>query len=424
MTNGMARVGRADWEQHANARTGAGAVFDPFPTLATLRRESPVLADSLPAILGVEDPLADVFGDRPQFWTLTYAATAEVLADPARFGNHGLKPMSERNYGKVSLQASDGPEHRRFRQALQPAFNRRGLDLWLRWLPDRLDELIDRIEARGRANLYFDYCAEFPSYVTARGFGVRAADTSLFAQWGALLQTAATDPDQLETVTASVTDYLAALIDESRLHPAANIVSLLVGPTAQAGAQPLPDEEVLGLLRNLMPAGVGTTYRTLGIVLLALLERPPLLERVASNPDLVRPAIEEGLRWDPPVAWVPRVAVHDCELAGLEIPEGAVVYACLAAANRDPAVFADPDEFDIDRSSRLHLSFSAGTHFCIGAQLGRLELEMALARLLERLPALRLDPAEPRPAVTGFLFRMPTAVPALWQTREDTHGNP
>ena len=164
-----------------------------------------------------------------------------------------------------------------------------------------------------------------------------------------------------------------------------------------------------------MPAGVGTTFRTLGIVLVALLERPDLLERVKRDPEALIPrVIDEVLRWNPPVAWMLRMASQDVELSGVQIPAGAIVHAGIAAANRDPLSFRSPDELDPDRLDLAHLSFSAGPHYCVGMQVSRLELETALATLLRRLPRLRPDTSVAAPEVTGLMFRMPTGAPATW----------
>ena len=411
-----AGVGRHEWERRATARTGAGAVFDPFPVLAEMRADAPVHATSISAVFGLADPLEHVFGDRAHVCTLDYATTAEVLGDTARFSNAGLKPMSEPNYGPVSFQGTDGPEHRRYRMLVQPAFGRRGLAMWNQWLAPRLDELIDGFAADGAANLYFAYCAQFPAYVTAKAFGVPDADVALFSQWAATLQTGAADPDEAAATSQRVVDYLLAIIADRRRTERDDLISLIVRSeiTDEDGTHRPTDEQILGLVRNIMPAGVGTTYRTLGIVLLALLASPGLLARVAAERELLRPAIEEALRWNSPVTWMLRVATTDTELAGVPVPAGAVVEACIGAANRDPAQYTRPDEYDLDRAERPHLSFSIGPHFCIGAQVGRMEVETALGRLLDRLPGLGADPAAEEPEVTGLMFRMPTAVPARW----------
>lgn len=409
-------VGRSDWERHATARTGAGVVFDPFATFAKLRGEGRVHETSISELFGVPDPLGHVFGDRPHFATMDYATTSAVLNDASRFSNSGLMVMSSQAYGPVSFQASDGAEHRRYRRLAQPAFSKYGMRLWSDSLGPRLDELIDSFIDDGQADLYFAYCAQFPAFVTSKAMGIPDEDFETFSRWAALLQTGAGEPAELAEVSRLVVEYLLGIIATRRENPGADLISQLVSREIvdEDGSYLPSDEQVLGLVRNIMPAGVGTTFRTLGIILVALLERPALLAEVTANRELVRPVIEEALRWNPPVTWMLRAAEHDTELEGHFIPEGAIIEGCIGAANRDPAIFENPDDFDPHRPSRPNLSFSVGPHFCIGAQVGRMEIDVALNRVLDRLPNLRFDTAVDRPQITGLMFRMPTAVPSRW----------
>jgi cytochrome P450 len=410
-------VGRDDWERSATQRTGAGAVFDPYPKYAELRAAGPVLAGSIPSHFGLDDPLHAVFGDRPHFATFDWEHTERVLKDSATFGSSGLAPMNARQFGPISLQSSDGIEHRRYRMLMQPAFARRGLAMWERWLVGRLDSLIDQFEANGRADLYFAYCAPFPAYVTAMAFGVPPEDVEMFSRWAAMLQIGASTPEVADEASRNVVDYMSRVIADRRREPQEDLISLLVNsrlPDDDGGGL-ASDEQILGLVRNIMPAGVGTTFRTLGIVLVTLLERPALLDRVRSDPTLIPPLIDEVLRWNPPVAWMLRMATQATALGGLAVPAGSIIHAGIAAANRDPSVVADPDTVNVDRADRVHLSFSAGPHFCVGMQVSRLELETALTTLLRRLPELRPDRDVDPPTITGLMFRMPTGVPACWR---------
>ncbi len=276
--------------------------------------------------------------------------------------------------------------------------------------------LIDGFVDDNEGNLYFSYCAQFPAFVTSKAMGIPDDDFETFSRWAAMLQTGAGAPEELAEVSRLVVDYLLAIIAERRKAPGSDLISQLVSREIvdDEGSYLPSDEQVLGLVRNIMPAGVGTTYRTLGIILVALLERPALLAEVTENREMVRPVIEEALRWNPPVTWMLRVAEDDCELEGHFVPKGAIIEGCIGAANRDPDVFENPDDFDPHRPSRPNLSFSVGPHFCIGAQVGRMEIDVSLNRLLDRLPHLRADTAVESPQITGLMFRMPTGVPARW----------
>jgi cytochrome P450 len=161
----------------------------------------------------------------------------------------------------------------------------------------------------------------------------------------------------------------------------------------------------------ILPAGVETTYRASGNLLVALLTEPSLMEMLRADRGLVRGAIEEALRWEPPISTVVRVATQDCEVGGVAIPAGTNVSVSVAAANRDPHHYPDPDRFDPTRSNIAHLTFGAGPHVCLGMSLARMETAVAINALLDRLPDLRLDPSAPRPVINGVAFRSPAALP-------------
>ena len=204
-----AGIGRDDWERGATQRTGAGAVFDPYDRYSELRAAGPVLPGSISSQFGLVDPLHEVFGHLPHFATYDWTSTERVLKDSESFGNAGLAPMNVRQFGPVSLQTSDGVEHRRYRMLMQPAFARRGLAMWERWLVDRLDTLIDAFETEGSTDLYFGYCASFPAHVTAMAFGVPAADVEMFSRWAAMLQIGASTPDVADEASRNVVDYMS-----------------------------------------------------------------------------------------------------------------------------------------------------------------------------------------------------------------------
>jgi cytochrome P450 len=163
----------------------------------------------------------------------------------------------------------------------------------------------------------------------------------------------------------------------------------------------------------LLPAGAETTYRSSSNLLCGLLNDPDQLDALRTDRSLVRPAIEEGLRWEPPLTSIARTATRDVELCGVAIPEGSVVTVCLGAANRDPARWDDPDCFDVRRLPKPHLSFATGPHTCLGLHLARMETSVALNALLDRASGLRLDPEAEDVHVTGFTFRAPRALPVV-----------
>jgi cytochrome P450 len=156
---------------------------------------------------------------------------------------------------------------------------------------------------------------------------------------------------------------------------------------------------------------VETTYRASGNLLVALLTDAEQLDRVRANPGMLGGAFEEALRWEPPITTVMRVAARDCELSGVAIPAGTNVSVSVAAANRDPQRYPDPDRFDPARRNIAHLTFGGGPHLCLGMHLARMEATVAINALLDRLPDLRLDPSAPAPHISGMAFRSPAALP-------------
>lgn len=411
-------VGRSDWERETTSRTGAGAVDDPYPKFAALRKNGPIHRGSTFEIFGVPDPTRDVWPDAHRFTIISFAEAEQVLRDAETFSNAGIRRMTEYVFGPVSLMGSDDPEHRQYRLLVQPAFARKSLSMWSQFVRPRLDELIDSFIAKGRGDIYFDYCAQFPVYVIGMALGVKREDLEQFHEWAAKLQVAAAPPDEARAAREAVHRYMLDIVNERRRAPRENdLITLLVQSEIDEGEGPrkLSDEQILGLISNLLPAGAGTTYRSLGITLVTLLERPALLAQVREDRTLVPVVIEEVLRWNGPVLVAPpRLATRDTEIAGVAVPKDSIVECCIAAANRDPAQFENPDVFDPFRPQKPTLSFSTGPHFCVGSQVARMELVTALNALLDRLPDLRFDPDQPQPTLTGLWYRMPTGVPAIW----------
>ena len=183
---------------------------------------------------------------------------------------------------------------------------------------------------------------------------------------------------------------------------------------AELDGERLDDEEIFSFLRLLLPAGVETTFRSSGNFIHALLTHPDQLDALRLDRSLMPQAIEEALRWEPPLLITSRVVTRDTELRGIPVPAGANVTVMLGAANRDPDRYREPDRFDIFRDPKQHISFGHGPHMCLGMHLARMETRVAVDALLDRLPDLRLDPEGDDPHIHGQIFRSPTALPALF----------
>jgi cytochrome P450 len=202
------------------------------------------------------------------------------------------------------------------------------------------------------------------------------------------------------------------MVHQRRSDPAEDLISKLA--TEEADGERLTDDEILDFLRHLFPAGADTTYLGVGSTLYALLTHPEQLEVVRADPEeRCRWAAEEGLRWAPPVSLQPRANPHDVVWHDIAIPAGTPLLFGITPANRDPAVFADPDRFDVSPRPASILSFGLGTHFCVGAHLARVEMDVALRVLLQRLPRLRLvdDADSGIVGVIGSILQGPNRLP-------------
>lgn len=204
-------------------------------------------------------------------------------------------------------------------------------------------------------------------------------------------------------------DYLEPLVEARRTEPAGDLLSELVH--AEIDGARLADEKIYGFLRLLLPAGAETTYRAFGSCLLALLERPEAMARVLADRSLVPAAVEETLRWETSVTMVARVAATDTEIGGCPVPAGSSVSVINGSASRDEARWADPGEWDLDREPQQHMAFGTGPHQCLGMHLARMELEVGINAVLDRLPNLRLDPDAETPVISGYAFRGPATLP-------------
>jgi cytochrome P450 len=273
--------------------------------------------------------------------------------------------------------------------------------------------LLDGLAGRGAAELRTALAAPVAAAVVAHALGLGDVDVAAVLGWyGAIVAavTAATAGDPVPADgRAGFAALRAALLAEVDRDPRR---SLLAAAAAPGG---LTREEVVANAAVLLFGGIETTEGTIASALAHLLTHPAELARARDDPARVPAAVEESLRLEPAAATVDRYATAALELGGARIAPGDLVTVSIAGANRDPAVFADPDRYDPDRpNAGRHISWAAGPHVCVGMHLARLETHAALAGALARLPGLRLDPAHPPPAARGLVFRKPAAVHAVW----------
>jgi cytochrome P450 len=237
-----------------------------------------------------------------------------------------------------------------------------------------------------------------------------ASEIRTFHKLAVALQLSQVDPVHGHEAHDKLGTYLQALLDERRRNPGTDLISVL--GTVELDGERLPDESIVSFFRLILGAAGDTAYRTTGSLLVALLkERPDQLEMIKANRALIPQAIEEALRWEGPVSVDWRTAAKDVELSGVKIPKGAIVQVVAGIANRDPAIYADPDRYDLTRPfPRPHLGFGAGPHICLGQHLARIEMAKAMNTLLDRFPNLRLNLDYPPPLIVGSMMRVPRRV--------------
>jgi len=394
---------------------GAGVVRDPYPIFAEMRRECPVHTGPFADRFGLPEPSGMMARDGRYYTALSYNAVQQVLLDGETFSSSGYAPTVGMLMGHSILEM-DEPEHGRYRALIQQAFGLKAMEGWeVAIVAPIVNQLIDRFAERGRAELVRELTLPFPIQVIAAMLGLPPADLPQFHRWAVELISIMVDISRGIEASQKLRDYFATVLADRRSNPRDDLISVLA--QAELNGQRLTDEEIFAFLRLLLPAGAETTYRSSSSLLFGLLRNPDQLEAVRNDRSLIKRAIEEGLRWEPPLTGIARLAMREVDLEGVRIPEGAVVSVCLGAANHDDTRWEKPDEFNIFREPKTHMAFAFGAHTCIGMHLARMETRVFLNALLDRLPGLRLDPEAEDVHVTGLGFRAPRTLPVVFDVR-------
>ncbi len=388
-------------------------------TFAAMREHDPVL----------RQPGLD--GTTPIWFLTRYEDVMAVLLDDTRFvlnPENALMPDDlEARRASGALQAdsristhvltTDGDQHRRLRRLVTKAFTPRIVEGLRPRIQVIADELIDEIEPRGEMDLVDDYAFPLPIIVICELLGIPVEDRDRFREWSNLFVSPALTDEERQRFSVAIEEFLAylhELFERRRADPGVDLVSALV--QAEEAGDTLSEDELFSMVVLLIVAGHETTVSLIGNSVRALLDHPEQLERMRAEPALLPAAVEELLRFDSPVERsITRWAATDVEVGGQTIRRGDLVIAVIGSANRDPERFPDPDRLDLARGDSKHIGFGRGPHFCLGAPLARLESEIALRTLFDRLPTLRLAIAEEdlywRPIP---LFRSLASLPVAW----------
>lgn len=388
-------------------------IRDPYPSYDKLRTHAPVL--HLPALNG---------------YLVSRNADAALVLRDKRFGKdyvtritrrwpEALNEPVYRAMGRWML-TQDPPDHTRLRGLVVKAFTARRVEDMRPKIQAIVDDSIDRVIGQGRMDLISDFAFRLPVIVICDMLGIPETDREIFFKrertGGRLLDPvplSRAEIDEANAAHANSEAYFQRLFDLRRREPGDDLTTQLV--QAEEAGSKLSNEELTANIILLFGAGHETTVNLIGNALLALHRNPDQLELLKSNLSLMPNAIEEFLRYDSSVQLTYHVAMEDVEIGGVKIPQGDNVMCLLGSANHDPAVYPDhPDRLDITRPNVRPLSFGDGIHFCLGAQLARLEAEVALTTLLRRIPNLRIDDVENPKWRPTFVLRGLKELPASW----------
>ena len=389
-------------------------IRDPYPHYERLRRTDPVHITP-----------------HGMYLASRHAEVSLVLRDK-RFGKdfverskrrYGPKIMEEPIFRSMSrwMLQQDPPDHTRLRGLVVKAFTARRVEDMRPRIQEVVDRTLDRVEGRGHMDLIEDFAFRLPVTIICDMLGIPEEHREVFytgsRDGGRILDPVPLTPAEIAQGNAAnlmAQMYFQQLFELRRKNPGDDLTTQLV--QAEEDGSKLSNEELTANIILLFGAGHETTVNLIGNGLLALHRNPDQLALLKANPALIANAIEEFLRYDSSVQLTGRVALEDIDgLADKKIPKGESVLCLLGSANRDPAVYPDrPDRLDITRPNVRPLSFGGGIHFCLGAQLARIEAEIAISTLLRRLPDLRLDDAENPEWRPTFVLRGLKRLPASW----------
>ena len=294
----------------------------------------------------------------------------------------------------------DPPDHTRLRTLASAAFTPRRVEQLRSHIQDVMDTLLDAVVSKGSMDVIADFAGPAPAIVTAELLGVPAADHAQLKEWSQdfaeMLGNFQHNPDRFSLVLRSVENlcgYFRSAMREQTSHPREGLVQAMM--SAEIEGTRFTEEEIIANLIVTMVGGLETTTNLIGNGVLTLLRHPAEFERLRADPSLIPSAVEELLRYESPSQHTARLAPADVELGGKSIRKRQAVIAVMAAGNRDPERFPEPDVLDIARKSNQHLAFGWAAHFCFGAALARLEGQIAFNAILRRLPELRLNAQGP-----------------------------
>jgi cytochrome P450 len=393
---------------------------DPYPFYARLRAEAPVhrivLNDKRPVwLVSRYDDVVTVLKDE------RFVKDKRTVLSPEQMAREPWIPKMLKPIERNMLDA-DAPDHTRLRGLVHRAFTPRLIENMRDRIERLSDELLDAVQVRGRMDLIRDFALPIPTTIIAEMLGVPVPDRHKFHRWSStIVSTVPSRWGLLKTIPSLISflRYIRKLVRIRRANPSDDLVSALVD--ARESGDQLSEDELLAMVSLLLIAGHETTVNLIGNGMLTLIEHPQQMDRLRDDPALIKPAVEELLRFDGPLQTATeRFTRGDVTIDGVTIPRGEMVFAVVASANRDERQFVEPDTLDVAREPNRHVAFGQGVHFCLGAPLARLEGQIAINSLLWRLFDLRLT--VPRQALRrrpGLVLHGLKSLPVAFSRRRE-----
>ncbi|TMG07541.1 MAG: cytochrome P450 [Chloroflexi bacterium] len=390
---------RSDVESGTPEPFSPEMLADPYPAYSAMRERGRIQRTAAGhwLVLGY-DEVSQLLTDQ-RFGEAAGRGGRIRLSRTTREGPHRL-------LGRVDTMLSvDPPEHTRLRRLVSKAFTPRSVQKMRPLIQEIVNELLDGLDGRTEFDLVSELAWPLPVTVIAEMLGIPRQDRERFKRWSdAMVATLGGDYSSLDEARRSneeLVEYVSRVIAARRRQPQDDLISRLVA--AEESGQRLSEDEMLGTVALLLVAGNETTTHLISSGMLVLLRNPAQMARLREDPSLFPSAIDEMLRYTGPVHTTRRTAREDVSLGDARIRRGDVVVGILAAANRDPSKYADPDSFDVARNPTDHVAFGDGIHFCLGAALARLEGQIAIGTLLRRFPNLQLLDDQPEWAGTSAI---------------------
>ncbi len=396
----------------------AAFAADPYPVYARLRERSPVFHSAelgMTLVTRYED-IRNLVLDRRVGRTLDHVTPREEVARQRRAAHWDRLPNYSR-YVRVNLLETEGADHTRVRRLVSTALDPRRIRHLRARVQATVDAMLATLQPRGHMNFLEDLAVPLPVLMIAELLGWPAQERHRLRPWSAHIvrlyekDSNAEDEMRAETATAQFAAMIGELADRRRAEPRDDFISALAQVAHED--ERLSRDELIATCMMVLNAGHEATVNAAGNGLLALLRHPQQLARLRADRALMPTAIEEMIRYDAPLHLFHRFALEDLGIGGARFARGDKIGLLYGSGNRDPGAFERVDEFDVARQPNRHLGFGAGNHFCLGAPLARLELEVLFTTILERLPRLRLAGPEPRYR-TGLVFRGLTELQVRW----------